>query len=178
MTIALREFEGRGTERTDNTLLESLWRDVFCLFDEGRFRAYSQTDLTYLHSHCYALEGLIGLGASRDSDGQFALEEGAVFLEKVQAPEGGIQGWHDGRRVFGSLRADATAQAVRIWSVVDKAAFAVPIRRAVRFLGSLQAPEGGLYYEPGSRDINTWATVFAAQASLWIRYGAQPMDLV
>ena len=47
--------------------------------------------------------------------------------------------------------------------------------RALASLERLRTPKGGYRYGEGSNDINTWATVFAAQALL-ARAGEQIQD--
>jgi hypothetical protein len=47
---------------------------------------------------------------------------------------------------------------------LDAPAFAREIAQGREFLAALQHPSGGLRYEPGSEDVNTWVTIFAAEA--------------
>lgn len=134
----------------------------------GRFRIHARSRWSYLHAHCYALEGLLAL---RDGSAASArrLEEGAVWLASVQTPDGGLPAWHDGFRARGECHADAAAQAVRLWAVLDRVGFAEPIARGLGFLARLQTPEGGIRYRPGSGDVNTWCTCFALQAVRWVQ---------
>jgi hypothetical protein len=73
--------------------------------------------------------------------------------------------------LFAELRADATAQAVRIWSLVDRAAFHREIAAGLRFLASLATDGRGIRYSPDKADINVWATIFAVQAYEWAEQG-------
>jgi hypothetical protein len=82
-----------------------------------------------------------------------------------------LRAFHDGREAFGSLRTDATAQAIRIWTLVDSAAYQEQIDRGIGFVAEMATPVGGLRYEPGSDDLNTWATIFGLQAVRWAAMG-------
>lgn len=135
-------------------------RDVQC--DDGRFRVHRLARVTYAHSHCYALEGLLAAGAAGA-----ATVAGADWLVSAQQPAGGLLAWHDGTSASGPVRADATAQALRIWLLVDPDRYAEPAARAVAALHALRVPGRGLRYEPGSADVNSWATIFAVQALSW-----------
>jgi hypothetical protein len=107
-----------------------------------------------------------------------ALSRGADWLADVQSVSGGIPAWHDGERPGGPLRSDATVQAARIWQLLSPDQYAQPIARATAFLERLQTEEGALPYEPGSDDLNTWATIFWAQLQHWRGAGVNPLSLV
>lgn len=150
---------------------------------DGRFRVHELASVTYVHSHCYALEGLVAqsvrpLAEEQRSSLSRALLTGADWLARVQAPSGGLRAWHDGHQSSGPVRTDATAQAARIWQLVSPQRYGAPLARAVDFLESLQTTAGGLPYEPGSDDVNTWATIFWAQVRQWRRAVARPAGLV
>lgn len=124
---------------------------------------------TYLHACCYAAEGLWGLSAAPlpravRAEARARAEAIAAWLCRAQREDGGLPPWHDGTRGWGPAPADVAAQAVRLWSGLDRAGYAEAIARALRFLARLQAPEGGVRYHEDSRDVNTWATVFTVQA--------------
>jgi hypothetical protein len=137
------------------------------LGDDGRFRIHVASPMTYVHSHCYAVEGLLMLAAAGPEGIPGEAAAGAEWLAAVQQPDGGLRAWHDGATASGPPRADATAQAIRIWTLVDRSRFAGETARACAFLAGLQAPAAGLRYEPGSADVNAWATIFAVQALSW-----------
>jgi len=130
-------------------------------FDGQRFCIHEHSDKTYVHSHCYALEGLLGLGGH-----QSVLSSGAEFLAEIQNDWGGLPAWIGGSDVMQPT--DIVAQSVRIWSAVDSVRYAAHIQRGIERLYTLQDPEtGGLYYAETSRDINSWTTAFAIQACHW-----------
>lgn len=146
-------------------LASRLLEDLLPLFRGGRFRIHAHSTRTYLHAHCYALEGLLGQTKRNGSTLRAGILEGAEWLVRVQRPCGGLPAWHDGRRAWGCCRTDATAQAVRLWTELDRQAFAKPIARGLALLTRMQHPSGGLRYQSGSADLNTWATVFTVHAA-------------
>lgn len=162
-TLAYQEqFDEPRAEEATARLLEN----ALPYYEAGRFRAFPERPDCHLHSHCYALEGLLSLRGSDVWDRGFddVVLAGARWLADVQTFEGGLPEWHDGERSWGRLRADITAQALRIWSMAAPQRFEKPIARALGFLLSLRAPSGALRFTPQSGDENTWATIFLAQA--------------
>jgi hypothetical protein len=145
---------------------------------DGRFRAYPLTGGTYVHSHCYAVEGLLMAAGPGGATGDLLdrARAGASWLAAVQQASGGLAAWHDGRSASGPVRADATAQALRIWTLVDAADFADSCARAVAALEGLRVPGRGLRYEPDSDDVNAWSTIFGHQALSW-HTGAEPASV-
>ncbi|MGL5859165.1 MAG: hypothetical protein ACRC35_12325 [Angustibacter sp.] len=151
---------------------------------DGRFRIHDRAPLSYLHAHCYAMEGLLAqttrddLSSAAARTVQEALDAGARWLATVQQLDGGFLAWHDGRRASGPTRTDATAQAVRLWLAIDPAGFAGPVTRALALLERARVAGAGVPYEPGSADVNAWASMFTAQALQWRADGARPIELV
>jgi len=136
---------------------------------DGRFRIHERSPVTYTHSHCYAVEGLLQRAADEGARGGWPepVLAGAHWLARAQQPDGGLCAWHDGVRASGARHADATAQALRIWLVVDPDRYAEPAARARDFLWRLWVAPRGLRYADDSDDVNAWATIFAAQALAW-----------
>jgi hypothetical protein len=164
VVIALCAYDERRPTSSTGALIDRLVSELTGLYDNGRFRANASSLLTYLHSCCYAVEGLLVLQGRRYGDQQELLRGSARWLAEIQTPEGGLRAFHDGRDSFGTLRTDATAQAIRIWSLVDASTYEKQIDGALGFLAEMATPAGGLRYEPGSDDVNTWATIFGYQA--------------
>lgn len=126
----------------------------------SRFRIEPHGGATYVHAHCYALEGLVVLGARPD-----VVEAGLAWLRELQGTDGGLPAWvgrPDPRRP-----SDAVAQAVRLWSAVDPVAFAGPIARGLGWLAAAQETDGGIRYASTHPERNTWTTIFACQAAQW-----------
>jgi hypothetical protein len=164
VVIALCAYDERRPTSSTSALIDRLVSELTGLYDNGRFRANANSLLTYLHSCCYAVEGLLGLQGRGHGDHRELIRGSARWLAETQTSEGGLRAFHDGRDSFGTLHTDATAQAIRIWSLVDAAIYRDQIDRGLRFLTDMTTPVGGLRYEPGSDDVNTWATIFGYQA--------------
>ena len=133
-------------------------------FDGGDF---------YTHAFCYAVEGLLVAHAWGLGDFARDLASHAAALASLQRDDGTLPAFRSG----GPSRADATAQAVRLWCAVDRERHGEAIAKALGALASLDAGEGGLRYEPGSGDVNTWATLFALQAEAWAAGAVDVGDL-
>ena len=147
-------------------ILAPAFSDLQALERDGRFPVHSGSDQTYLHAHCYAVEGLLRIGPMLSGvagDASNAARRAATWLASVQRDDGALHAWADSLRTWGPLRADATAQAVRIWATLG--GYDVQIGRALSFLATLQAPDGGIRYEPGCDDVNSWVTLFTMQAA-------------
>jgi len=142
-------------------------------FEEGRFMADAGRDRVYLHAHCYAVEGLLGL----PDHPRRVVAQAVEFLAQVQDPCGGIPRWWPADP-DGELAADATAQAMRLWLLLDPTRFAANISLASGFLRSLQGPSGGICYTRERAHENGWATIFAVQARIWQDAAPDPAWLV
>ena len=162
IAAALVAAERRGLDVGDS--LETLRDRTMGLQDDrGRFRIHAASGMTYLHAQCYALEGL--LMTAEDHPGATAeITLGVSWLASVQGLNGGWRAWHDGSRASGPERTDATAQAIRLMRLVNADRYEGEILAAEAFLVQCQAEHPGLPYEPGSSDITSWSTLFAAQA--------------
>lgn len=166
-------------------LLHALGRLDWHTDSDGRIPTCADGS-TYVHAHAYAVEGLLALSEPHSSVPKTvtrrftaAAQEGARWLAAIQPEHGGLPAFHDGDTPRGPSRSDATAQAIRLWVLLDREAFATPIARAVHFLRNLASDTGGLRYDDASDDINTWATLFAEQALAWVDgEPAQVLDLL
>ena len=148
-------------------------------FDGRRFREHPASGRTYAHAHAYALEGLLLLSSAGLDSHDDVIAEGARWLAEVRESDGTILPHHENAARSGAPRLDVTAQAARIWMCVDAEEYAEAILAALAALARAQRPSGGLPYEPGSEDENTWVGVFAAQALTWYASGeARPSDLI
>jgi len=151
------------------------WADEVCAryWHDDHFHWHPGRCATYAHAHCYALEGLLAFRR----DGQLGeratalARAGAEWLAQVQDPSGAIPTWYGTADEPALHAADVAAQAVRIWAVLDRARFAAPIERALRFLEGLTEPCGGVRYATTSDERSSWATLFTVQAVALARLG-------
>jgi hypothetical protein len=170
LAIALTAYDELRSLRSRSEPVQQLVDDLVPLYDSGRFRVNELSPETYTHSHCYAIEGLITLDARGLGTFGSLIRGGADWLAQIQLGDGGMPSRHDGRDALGPAHTDCTAQAARIWSLVDRERYAPQISRAAAFLYEME--KGGAFrYRPGSDDMNTWATMFAAQAMRWAEDG-------
>ena len=145
--------------------LTQLRKDTLALQDDdGRFRIHGASSQTYAHSHCYAVEGLLMMADAGFGGHDDEIRLGAEWLSTAQAPDGSVRAWHDGVRANGPERLDASAQAVRIFRIVDGEQFGAEIDAGNAFLRRHVVGDRAVPYEPGSDDLNAWCTMFAAQA--------------
>jgi hypothetical protein len=147
---------------------------LLSLEHDGRFPVYMASGATYLHAHCYAVEGLLRLGDALEG-ARDAAQRAAAWLAEVQRADGALHAWADHNNAWGPLRTDATAQAVRIWAILG--GYESEIARALRFLATLQTTDGGIRYEPESDDVNSWVTLFTMQAADFATRAAMPSGL-
>jgi hypothetical protein len=171
VAIALCAYDDRRPTSTTRALVDQLASELTRLYADGRFRVNARSPLTYLHANCYAVEGLLVLQGRHRGAYDDLIRGSAEWLARIQSAEGGLPAFHDGLEPFGTLHTDASAQAIRIWALVDSTAYQEQIDRGMGFLAQMATPVGGLRYEPGSDDVNTWATIFGLQAVRWAAMG-------
>jgi len=134
-------------------------------FKQDHFTINSQRDFVYTHPHCYATEGLLFL-TTKGYDFEEIIRKSADWLANNQNPDGSLYNWYSAEKEL-EKQGDATSQAVRIWCCVNKAKYTENIKKATSFLKTLQSKQGGLIYNQGSKDINSWVSIFTVQALLW-----------
>lgn len=122
----------------------------------------------YVHALAYGAEGELLLRSLGEPATGLDPEAVAARMARLQRPDGSLPAWTDGN---GPGRADATAQAVRIWVTVDHRGFVARSRAALACLRRAQGVHGGIEYQPGTGDQNTWATLFTDQAVAWAEGG-------
>jgi hypothetical protein len=140
-------------------------------FDGERFRIHDQSQWTYLHSHCYAVEGLLGLGILSD-----VVRASADWMSTLFLPDGTLPTWVGGTEA--PPQSDVLAQAIRIWVAVDRVHYDEAITRAMRALARFQEPvSGAMRYNTQSNHLNSWAGAFTLQAVKWVQKGVSPAEL-
>lgn len=161
----------RNARGWSTPLLEVLERWPAQLAEGGRI-VTAPHEATYIHAHAYAAEGLLALrelGVERTE-----LAPAIAFLAEAQRDDGALPAWHDGRSASGPGRSDATAQAVRLFACFDPRGYANAIARGLDYLRRQTTAKGAVRYEDDSAHLNTWCTIFAAQARAWAEHGAGP----
>jgi len=132
-------------------------------FDGARFRIHADSQATYVHSHCYALEGLLLCGYHPN-----IVRTGADWLVGIQDNTGALPAWVNSEEP-NRWPADIVAQGIRIWTLLDHRRYADAIQRGLRFLAERQDPEsGGIAYGSNLEHWNVWSTIFAYQACAWV----------
>ena len=154
---------------------------------DGRFLIFPGNEETYVHAHCYAVEGLL-YAAKYLGDNTLMKRavSGARWLSKIQNNDGSIWNWYNSKEDKIKV-SDATTQALRIWLILEREGpvnFYTNIEKSLRFLSRMQCSIederafGGVYYgERGRKKIkhvNTGVTIFAIHASLFRKEEGNP----
>ncbi len=130
----------------------------------GRIRTCATSDETYLHAHCYAVEGLLVTSQVHTApDLRRAADAGLSWLWHVQRKNGGLPAWRPKRRRPTMSAVDATAQAVRLWLASGEATHENErLRRAVRYLVRMQSRSGAREIAGGFRaaSYGPWPLLF------------------
>jgi len=119
----------------------------------GWFTCHPGTDRFYPHAHAYALEGLAALEARGITVPDAPLRDGLRSLISVAD----------------RVPTDVVAQTARLASLCGRIEDTPPLLQTLR---SRASAEGGIRYQQGSTDRNSWVTVFGLQALRWARIGA------
>ncbi len=127
----------------------------------------------YLHATLYGVEGALLHRVFGLPQGPLNPAKEAERLAALQTPEGALPAFVG--RDSGE-RCDTTAQAVRLWCVVDRARYDTAIANALMFLATRQHPEGGVDYGPRDGDRTVWVAIFTDQAAAWAHGGAEPEE--
>lgn len=143
-------------EKNAQKLIDSTFRD-------GHFIINQSKNEVYTHACCYALEGLLFLKSKGYPYGEI-INKTARWLATNQNIDGSMFNWYNHKNIARIKVGDATAQAVRIWCLINKGLYKDNILRGLKFLETLVSYEGGLFYSPESKDINSWVNIFTLQA--------------
>jgi len=147
---------------------------------DGRFVTDKFKNHTYLHPHCYTLEGLTIAGVIlKRKDFLKAAARGIEWIIRKQLPSGGFPNQFSGEE-FSSLESiDIDSQIMRLWTIhnslnlisLDKADYIKGIKNIIGFQNSSRKKiiRGGFRYGTDIEDrrlnhINTWGSIFALQA--------------
>lgn len=137
-----------------------------------------QPSPVYVHPFCYEQEGHLLVEHYRLGSLFEPIDGALEWLAALQQPHGGLLAFANGMEGFGEPRSDATAQAVRLWLLRDPRRYRDAITRALDFLATCQAPDGGIRYTPERGDRCAWSTMFALQAVEWLAHEPRIDDLL
>jgi hypothetical protein len=143
-------------------------RGLEFLTPDGRFVTQPSTEVTMLHSHLYAVEGLwIFAEATGDDEARDAAQAATEWAWRQQLPSGGFPRWTANSQASASEQFDVTAQAIRAAALCGLDPDGLD--RAVLRLANcvLKTPAGSaLPYQPDTENIheNAWVSMFGAQA--------------
>ena len=153
----------------------------------GRFVTSSDCEETYAHAHNYAVEGLLKASDFFNDTGLLKnAVRGAIWLSTVQSEDGSFWNFYNSKRERIKV-SDATAQALRIWLILEEKGitrFYNNIEKGLRFLAKMQCvshdkrSSGAVFYGQQEknkiRHANSWATIFMIQALLFKQEKGNP----
>jgi hypothetical protein len=113
--------------------------------------------------------------ATGDDDARDRAHSATEWAWRTQLDDGGLPRFFPGDDA--PPQADLTAQAIRMGTVfgIDES----QLERAARWLESVASGDGrgrALRYQPSAAHLNTWATLFGAQALSALPSGAPRLD--
>jgi uncharacterized protein YyaL (SSP411 family) len=173
---------------TGNTIYEDSARK-FCQWvlklqeADGRFITNQKLGDTYMHPHCYSLEGLLYAGLALQEEIYLErAKKGVEWLLQAQLANGGISRIYDGSMFSSDESIDSSAQTIRLWLLLSKYAdlsylndnLVKAIDRVQQFQCESQDPKtnGGYFYgcTGGLKvpHVSAHATMFVLQTlDLW-----------
>ena len=150
---------------------------------EGYFKVNPESNAVFLHTHCYATEGLLyAYSQLKDAELYEAARKAGDWLIKIQRSDGSLPAWFNNGQVYPSVDSSAVAQAIRLWSVLYSGTGDVhyynSTKKALKYLLSMQCTElssdmlGGFYLVEFDfkfikyriKSLYSWPTMFAVHA--------------
>jgi uncharacterized protein YyaL (SSP411 family) len=150
---------------------------------EGYFKVTTNSNAVFLHTHCYAAEGLLySYSQLGDAELYEAARKAGDWLIKIQRSDGSLPAWFNNGQIYRSIDSSAVAQAIRIWSVLYSGTgdmcYYESIKKALRYLLSMQCTKlssdmlGGFYLVEFDfklikyriKSLYSWPTMFAIHA--------------
>ncbi len=146
--------------------------------NDGRFITNQKLNDTYMHPHCYTIEGLIAAWLYFDDERYIeACYRAADWIKNAQLENGGISRIFYSKNFSKDISTDSTAQSLRAWILLAHFGdYKFPEKQAkeiVKFLLDMQCNEedrnahGGFYYgitnEKLVRHISDHGTMFTLQ---------------
>lgn len=165
-------------------IVRSLFQWVLVQQDrKGYFKVNPERKACFLHTHCYATEGLLySYPYLKDKQLLDAGKKAGDWLIKIQRSDGSVPSWFNNGQIISSVDSSVVAQAVRLWSILysetrDKRYYE-SVKKASRYLLSMQHMKselgmlGGFYLVEFDlrliryrlKRLYSWATLFAIHA--------------
>lgn len=151
--------------------------------ESGYFRINSNSDVSFSHTHSYAVEGLLYASVALKNSALFkSAKLGGDWLIKLQRNDGGIPAWTNEGGLIIYTDISAVAQAIRIWCVLysetQNSKYLAAIDKSLSYLLKTQnrSPDsvasGGFYlaeldFKLAKHKLGrlySWATMFAIHA--------------
>ncbi len=162
--------------------------------EDGSFWANDREAYVFTHAHCYALEGFLhGQMKTQDESYYETFKRGVDWLMDVQTADGALlrdykadprySRYLKADRIFSLCTSDATAQAVRLWTIMyvksHEEKYRESAQRGIGFLKRMQCLEerdpnmlGAFFYQVRRSRLfrsrtpvmYTWCTLFASAA--------------
>jgi rhamnogalacturonyl hydrolase YesR len=149
----------------------------------GYFRVAVNTDVSFSHTHCYAVEGLLfAANLLKDTSILKSGKLGGDWLIKLQKNDGRISAWTNNNWPMSYTDISAVAQSIRIWCVLysetDDKKYLNAINKSLSYLLKMQhitkdlAQSGGFHLAELDFKLTkhkldrlySWATMFAVHA--------------
>jgi len=150
---------------------------------KGYFKVNPESKASFLHTHCYATEGLLyAYLYLKDRQIFDAAEKAGRWLIKIQRSDGSIPSWFNNRKIISRVNSSAVAQAIRLWSILyhetGDQCYYDSIKKSSRYLLSMQHVDsdldrlGGFYLVEFDlkliryriKRLYSWSTMFAIHA--------------
>ncbi len=148
----------------------------------GNFRIVPDSNVTFSHTHCYAVEGLLFASNGLEDKKLFdSAKLGGDWLISLQRKDGRLPAWINDRGIR-YTDISAVAQSIRIWCVLysktGEEKYKMAIEKSLRYLIKMEngdldnLQQGGFYlaeldfniFKPKVKRLYSWATMFAIHA--------------
>ena len=161
-------------------------------FETGRFITNPTVGDTYMHPHCYIVEGLLAASKSLKLEKYMPdIKWASAWILKGLSDKGGVSQHFDGKIFSGDEHVDSMTQSARIWMILsDEPDYEINdiildavIKRILEFQCTSEDPvaDGGFYYGTVDgqlrRHVSNHGTMFALQTMLMYReYKAKKLN--
>jgi uncharacterized protein YyaL (SSP411 family) len=163
----------------------------------GRFVTSRKDASTFVHPHCYTIEGLLAAGRYLGYEEYLeAADKGIRWILSLQMENGGFPAFFRNNRSLNVDSCDINAQVIRAWTLLNKMGYETAsqasIERAIerllssQILSSDKRSDGGFCIgEAWFADsltpryhLNSWATMMSTQALQVLSQGVDPLPFL